>query len=1287
VKSRERGRQRAFPRLQTHPMVTPASRRLMWVLLAAFLLGLPFLSLSGQYVFDTRDTLWFHPTTYLIRALALWRSTPYLGHEQHDGIMVPMGIGVWLLRSLGLSMWIAERVWHGFMLFLAAGSTILLVDELRSRKTILAPVAAGLSYALTPYSFGYGLEFTPVFLPYVLLPLLLLVTLRGASRRGLVWPALFGLTTFGMGGGNGAPQVYVLLTAVVLLLWMVFVERTVQFGKAMRFALWSLAFFVGMNAYWLFLLSSPEVFNALKFSEQPDAINISSSASEAIRGLGYWLFYGGDQFGPWIGAGRAYVTFPLLVATGYAMPVAALASAWLVKWRYRLYFVFLAILAVFVSGGVFPIGSPSPYGRLLNFLYAHVPGVAGLRTTYKVTAQLTLAFAVLAGIGFEELWRRAAAMPRSIMLRGVILATVLLVIGSNSYLLWTGGLYNPARGTAAVPAYWQEALRTLDARDTDYRAFFVPGTNWTTYRWGAIKEGVLASDPTIAGVYPPRLPIAQRYGSNLVKALEGAYLYSVPAEGSAQVLRYLGVQDVVLQNDIDWQRSRTVRPTQLQLLIDDSDLQPLMTFGPPGVNVTSGLESEPGYETEGTLSPVQILSVRDPIPIVRAEASLPVVVSGDGFGIAAAARHGLLMGGPTILYSGALTSADLKELLRAERPSFIVTDTNRRWVWYFSAPRAPHSYTLPAGQTIADRPVGYLLFDDRSATQSVAVYPGLQAITASDYGAVFGTSPQFRPPNAFDGDASTWWLVGAGSNPVGAWIQATLDQPQILSRVSVSQPSAWWLRDIRRVRLEFSDGSSIESNLRRGSRTTITFPPRVVSSVRLNIMTVGPKPIQETLSGAAVSDIQIPGLNPAEIIRVPSDLLDAARGTGLGIDALNGLPFTFLFERVRGYSEGDPDEEVRISRRFEVPSHAEYQFTGTVHVNRAAEDNQIDRVIFGTQDVTVTSSSRLLGNPSLRGSAALDGDTKTSWVPTGTEGEWLTIHFPEHSIDKIVVQADVGPGRTPILRMRAVFPDGTSAYGDLADPQNGTITMSFAPRVTSSVTLFVDSVFAPFSARSNPVGISEIQISGVPARQVDPALPLPCSDEGFSLDGAPLRVRPRGTIGDLLSGAELPLGTCDGSPLAMEPGWHDLVGGGGRQPDTIILATAGTDNELPARQPLPRITASSHWDGGYSVSVEDAAGPYYLVIGQNFDHRWKASIDGEDLGPPLLLDGYSAGWRVSRVGSYTVSVSYGPQRLYIFALLLSAATFLVALGLISVHLRAIRRRRMSLGTDSERGAT
>ena len=129
----------------------------------------------------------------------------------------------------------------------------------------------------------------------------------------------------------------------------------------------------------------------------------------------------------------------------------------------RLFFVFLAIVSVFVAGGVFPIHSPTPLGRTLLFLYAHVPGVAGLRTTYKVTAQLNLALALLLGFGVEALWNKVARQRRAGLWRAAVLITAVCVVASNAYPLWLGRLYDPARGLGSIPAYWQQALARLDS--------------------------------------------------------------------------------------------------------------------------------------------------------------------------------------------------------------------------------------------------------------------------------------------------------------------------------------------------------------------------------------------------------------------------------------------------------------------------------------------------------------------------------------------------------------------------------------------------------------------------------------------------------------------------------------------------------------------------------------------------------------------------------------------------------------------------------------------------------
>jgi arabinofuranan 3-O-arabinosyltransferase len=60
--------------------------------------------------------------------------------------------------------------------------------------------------------------------------------------------------------------------------------------------------------------------------------------------------------------------------------------------------------------------------------------------------------------------------------------------------------------------------------------------------------------------------------------------------------------------------------------------------------------------------------------------------------------------------------------------------------------------------------------------------------------------------------------------------------------------------------------------------------------------------------------------------------------------------------------------------------------------------------------------------------------------------------------------------------------------------------------------------------------------------------------------------------------------------------------------------------------------------------------------GAGFDARWRASIDGKDLGPPEAIDG-GVGWVVRRTGAFSVDVRFPPERV------LDTATGLTLVGL------------------------
>ncbi len=500
------------------------ARLLMWAGLAIAMISMPFLALPGRYVNDTRDALWLAPGSYLAHAFQLWHSSPYLGFEQHDGIVFPMAAVVWVLRSIGLSAWTAERVWHGMLLFAAAAFTILLVDRLRGWRSVTAPLVAGLIYALTPFAFGYGIPFTGTFLAYVTLPLLVLIVLIGSRNPGVKWPAAFGLATFLMGGGNGAPQVYALIVCGLLLLWLALFDRRVRARDVLAFGVPAFAFFVGLNAYWLLLLRSGEIANALRYSEAPKVINVDSSVAESVRGLGLWLFYGGDAAGPWVPSVRAFIAVPAARGRdvrrsgrrpspprgGHDGGSVSSSSCWRSSRSSS-------------SRGSSRSRPRRRSARSYRWAYTHVPGVGGLRTTYKFAAAIELSLAVLVGMGVDPALAALRRARRPSLVTAAAVAATFVVIVANGFPLWSGNLYPTRASTPAIPAYWHEALADLGRLDGHSRTFFAPAIEKATYRWGSLKEGIAAAAPDLPTIVPIRLPVGERYGSNLLRAVEQPY--------------------------------------------------------------------------------------------------------------------------------------------------------------------------------------------------------------------------------------------------------------------------------------------------------------------------------------------------------------------------------------------------------------------------------------------------------------------------------------------------------------------------------------------------------------------------------------------------------------------------------------------------------------------------------------------------------------------------------------------------------------------------------------------
>ena len=315
-----------------------------------------------------------------------------------------------------------------------------------------------------------------------------------------------------------------------------------------------------------------------------------------------------------------------------------------------------------------------------------------------------------------------------------------------------------------------------------------------------------------------------------------------------------------------------------------------------------------------------------------------------------------------------------------------------------------------------------------------------------------------------------------------------------------------------------------------------------------------------------------------------------------------------------------------------------------------------------------TSTSRAFGLPTVRASQALDGRPDTAWLPAvPVVGQSMRISAPPRRVDHV----DAHPGRPQPHRLG--HPGAGHARRPVvatAPAVRGTTRIPFPARTASRLEL---TILATHSGRPDAsVRISELGFGGARIRGTGARPCVPVS----TVDGHALLMRP---VAPITTDDPVPWEGC--GSLFLGPGPHRVRPVAGWQPDQLALRdTLGLGERRPP--PGPRYAVTPGRAGSATVRVSSANGAWYLISGQAYDPRWKATVDGRDLGPPVLVDGYAAGWRVDLPGTtHVATIRYGPQRVTDAGFVLSGATVLGCLALLV--LRAPPRRVALRGRPPE----
>ena len=906
---------------------------------ASFVLAL--LQRPGSSSSDTKIDLHTRPAELLADVAHLWTSTAGLGgvqSAQYSGYLFPMGPYFALTDAIGLSPWLAHRLWLGAILALGCWGMVRLGDVLFERPRGIAQLAAGLLYLLNPYVVVFTNRTSVTLLAYAALPWLVLIAYRGVrDPRRWRMPAALALVVTASGPGvNVAVVAFVLLGPALLLLYEVH-ARLVPGRDAWAFGWRAALATLAASLWWLAPAAAQARFGIdfLKFTEPAGAIWSTTSLTESLRLMGYWIAYIGVGYGgsvePYFSNVGTLLFEPLVVIASLAVPGLILwGFAWTRRARYAAFLLALVLLALVMMVVGFPEGTP--LRRAATGAYNHLPSIRFLRTTYKAGPLLALGLAGLGGLAAAMAadWLRARARAGTAGIRGRALPAAVAALGLALCLLAAWPL---VRGRAVdrevtwerIPAAWTAVAADLERSvPDDRRALVLPGQLYAFYDWGGTVDPILPALTDRPVAIRTVTPYGDLHGTDLLWTTDALVQQDRLVPGQlTPLVRLLSAAALVTGTDDDFRRSGAAPPAAAAATLADQGYgQPEASFGPRRRYEDLSRDGLAAVELPQT----RRYTVARSRPLVRLQPDRPAaIVDGSADGIAQLAAFGGLRDG-TLEYAGDLDADTIRAAAR-RGTEIVMTDSNRRRVVVISRMRQNVGAALGPDDPISEDAAVLNPFPERGTDgQTVALLDGARSITAP-FSPGYSQMPAHRPFAAFDGDERTFWLADAALQPDRHWVEIEFDRPtdvpyvDVLPRTEAGAEANELIVGERRMRLRKG-----WNRMRLG----------LTDAASLKLLVTA----RETGSAAAggLAEVRIPGVEVTQALRPPTLAEAALRGRDLA-----RTPLTYVFERTtadRPYEQtssyGEPiDEKVPDPDQLEA-----------LRVERAGDgEHEIARVI------------------------------------------------------------------------------------------------------------------------------------------------------------------------------------------------------------------------------------------------------------------------------------------------------------------------------------------------------
>lgn len=1214
------------------------------------LVVLCFVQAPGRIAQDTKYDLSADPLAFLARAWHLWEPLGDSGQLQNQayGYFLPMGPFYVVGHALGLPAWVVQRLWWSVILLTAFHGFYWLATRLGLGRHPTRLIGA-FAYALSPRMMTelgpVSIEAWPVATaPWVLLPLVRVPPgrhVRAAARSGMAVALTGGVNAVATGA------------VLPLALWWLLTRQRTRARRDLLLA-WFPAVLAGI-AWWLIPLVLLGRYSPpfLDWIENAQSTTSRASVSSAFRGTTQWVAWLRLPDPVWP-AGWLVVASPAIALLTWLLIGLAAAALLRPGMPHRTFLVGgvvggVLLLTLGHVGAVSPAWAPA----LQAFLdHAGAP----MRNTHKfdLILRLPLCLALVHALAVIKVpvvrgmpWTR----------RGLVFTATCAVLGVASPGL-AGQL--PAHGSfVGVPGYWKAAADWLAANDDGGRTLILPGSTFATSIWGDPHDEPIQALARTPWAIRSAVPLSSAGNIRMLNAVEAQLATGRGSPGLADFLARAGITRLLVRSDLasDGQVGATPRAVTVRAALADSPgLRPLQRFGP-----TLGGDSTDRFAFDGGLDlavpALEVWQVDRPSGLAQVyPASSLLRVSGSTESLLPLAASGFLADRPVVL------SGDPEATL-ASAPTWALTDTPLRREATFSRVRNIYGPVLTADEPYrVDRAEhDWSAFDRPLVT---ALVDGVKAIRTSSEAA--DDRGGWR---AFDRDGTTTWTSGQFAE--GQWIEVDLDSP---TTFPATVPLTFGTTGVRVAAVTVTtDRGTVRTELPAdllGRTADLEVPSGSTTRIRFTVTSVWSG---QDLGQVSVSEIGLPGVQPRRPLVVPTAGTELTAPELVSLQVVDPSPDGCAFVADRSWcspSLAQPPGETTLDRFVDLPRGDRYTVTGTA---RARPGVAVERLLRPDGVPLVSSSSRASLEPAQRAQAAFDNDDATTWTATaGDPRPQLRLRWDgDRTIRSLrwFVASGVFVSRPTTLQVAV----GSASRTVELDADGWA---RFEPLTGSSLTVTVTAA-APLPTRdpvtrldgTQPVGVTELIVPalvdlrrGVPeSERVD----LPCGrGPTLTVGDTTIETRLSGTAGQLLRREPMTVQPCSG-PVELPAGLTRirLDDNGLLTPQTLLFRRAAAAR--PEARPIVRPSRiESPSPERRVITVAAATDPQVLVVHENANPGWRATLDGRPL-PSIRVDGWQQAWLVPAVGG-EVDLLFSPGRTYrvglVLGLLILLGLALVAIG-------------------------